>query len=372
MFYAEMKKIWRPVIVIITVMISILIFFSFMFGCIKPFQAFNGTDSLGVKLEICSNLIDKYGNSIEPKEFAEAENDYSQLMSGANSVISENELFARNGIKNREDYIRYMQNAINGSDGYDYTAFSEMRDMIINETGLSPLYFEVYEDILQKYREAYAAGDGRTGILPFEILVYSNNYFVYLIILCIICAFPAAALVMVNDRSSNVSACQYSGSKGRRIYMIQYICMNISAAIIVSVAAAAALYMWKTTGAFKYAGSAISSFLNEAVSVMPLTYGRLVVYFVLIAYILALAASGIVFFLSANSTSTVNMLTKAVPVIIAACIIGLLMQDAFCESNAIYSAVHIPYCELITVFIVFAVSVLLNIANYRLLQRHDV
>ena len=105
---------------------------------------------------------------------------------------------------------------------------------------------------------------------------------------------------------------------------------------------------------------------------MPLTYGRLVVYFVLIAYILALAASGIVFFLSANSTSTVNMLTKAVPVIIAACIIGLLMQDAFCESNAIYSAVHIPYCELITVFIVFAVSVLLNIANYRLLQRHDV
>ena len=137
---------------------------------------------------------------------------------------------------------------------------------------------------MQKYREAYAAGDGRTGILPFEILVYSNNYFVYLIILCIICAFPAATLVMVTDRSSNVSACQYSGSKGRRIYMIQYICMNISAAIIVSVAAAAALYMWKTTGAFKYAGSAISSFLNEAVSVMPLTYGRLVVYFVLIAY----------------------------------------------------------------------------------------
>ena len=65
MFYAEMNKIWRPVIVIITVIISVLIFFSFMFGCIKPFQAFNGTDSLGVKLEICSGLIDKYGNSIE-------------------------------------------------------------------------------------------------------------------------------------------------------------------------------------------------------------------------------------------------------------------------------------------------------------------
>ena len=154
MFYAEMKKIWRPVIVIITVMISVLIFFSFMFDCIKPFHAGNRADSLGVKLEICSDLIDKYVNSIEPKEFAEAENDYSQLMSGADSVISENELFARNGVKNREDYIRYMQNAINGSDGYDYTAFSEMRDMIIIETGLSPLYFEVYEDILQKYREA--------------------------------------------------------------------------------------------------------------------------------------------------------------------------------------------------------------------------
>ncbi len=372
MFYAEMKKIWKPTIIIIIVMISILIFFSFMFGCIKPFHAGDGDDSLGVKLEICSDLTAKYGNSIEPDEFAEVENDYSQLMSGTDSVISENELFAQNGVSNHEDYIRYMQNAINGSEGYDYAAYSEMRDMIINETGLSPLYFEVYEDILQKYREAYAAGDGRTGILPFEILVYSNNYFVYLIILCIICAFPAAALVMVNDRSSNISACQYSSSKGRRIYMIQYMCMNISVTIITSIAAAAALYMWKTTGAFKYAGSAISSFLNEEVSVMSLTYGCLVVYFIIIAYILALGTSGIVFFLSANSTNIINMLTKAVPVTVAGCIIGLLMQDAFCESNAIYSAVHIPYCELITAFIVFAVSISLNIINYRLLLRHDV
>ena len=87
MFYAEMKKIWRPVIVIITVMISVLIFFSFMFGCIKPFHAGNGADSLGVKLEICSDLIDKYGNNIEPKEFAEDENDYSQFIVFAVSVL---------------------------------------------------------------------------------------------------------------------------------------------------------------------------------------------------------------------------------------------------------------------------------------------
>lgn len=372
MFYAEMKKIWRPAIVIITVIISLLMFFSFMFRCIKPFQAGDGNDSLRVKLEICSGLIDKYGNSIEPKEFAEVENDYSQLMSGADSVIRENELFAQNGVSDHEDYMRYMQNAINDSEGYDYDAYSEMRDMIINETGLSPLYFEVYEDILQKYREAYAAGDGRTGILPFEILVYSNNYFVYFIILCIICAFPAAALVMVNDRSSNVSAYQYSGRQGRRIYMTQYTCMNISVAIIVSTAAAAALYMWKRTGAFKYAGSAVSSFLNEEVSVAPLTYGHLVIYFIIITYILALGTSGIVFFLSTNSTNIVNMLTKAVPVTVIGCIIGLLMQDAFCESNAIYRAVHIPYCELITAFIVLAASILLNIVNYRHLLHHDV
>ena len=372
MFYAEMKKIWRTAIVIVTVIISLLMFFSFMFRCLKPFHTGDGADSLGIKLEICSDLIDKYGNRIEPEEFAEVENDYSQLMSGADSVIRENELFARNGVNNHEDYIQYMQNAINGSEGYDYNTYSEMRDMIINETGFSPLYFEVYEDILQKYREAYAAGDGRTGILPFEILVYSNNYFMYLIILCIICAFPAAALVMVNDRSSNVSAYQYSGKQGRRIYRTQYMCMNISVMIITSIASAAALYMWKTTGAFKFAGSAISSFLNEEVSAVPLTYGRLVVYFVLIAYILALGTSGIVFFLSANSTNIVNMLTKAVPVTVIGCIIGLLMQDAFCESNAIYSAVHIPYCELITAFIILAASILLNIINYRLLRQHDV
>lgn len=368
MFGAEMKKIWKPGIIVLVVFISLLLFFSFMSRWIKPFQSNDGIDRLEVTLELCNDFIDKYGNSIEVNEFAEIESEYRRLLSGVSTIAAEYDLFMQNGINDYEDYFQYMQNAINGYDGYDYNTYSEMRNLIIQASGKPSIYFEIYETIIQQYK---AADINRTSILPFEILAYSNNYFVYLIICCLICAFLMVAPVMVNDRAENVIANQYSSKSGRKLYKTQYMCMVISVIMIVSIIVLAALLIWRTTGALQYVNSEISSFLNTETSVVPLTYGRLILYFIIITYLLTLGTTNIVFFLSANSTNAINMLIKTIPVLIAGCLVGLFMQGAFCESNSIYNILHIPYCELIIVFIVFIVGVFLNFENYRLLQRND-
>ena len=371
MFRAEMKKIWRPGIIALGIILSLLLYFSLMYRWVKPFTQYRdstGTDSLGMTLELCNKFMEKYGNDIDADEFAGIKREYTQLLSLAGEKITENELFVRNGINNYEDYLQYMQKAVNGDERYDYGIYSKMRDLIIQETGKSPIYFETYETIMQQYE---TAGRNRTSVLPAEVVLYANNYFVYLIIWCLICTFLIAAPVMVNDRANHVIASQYASKIGKKIYGTQYLCMVISTMMIVSMIVCVALFIWRTTGTLQYENSKIMSFLNTETSVVTLTYGQLLRYFVLITYLLTLGITNIVFYLSANSTNVIHMLIKTIPVLIAGCLIGLFMQGALCQSNSIYSMCHIPYCELIIAFIVFAVGLVLNFRNYRRLRRED-
>ncbi len=368
MFCAEMKKIWKPGTAALIIIISVLVFSAFMLRCVKPFQSDAASDSTGVTLELCSSFIDKYGNTIEADEFAEIENEYRQLLYGANAMITQTDLFIKNGVCNYEDYFQYMQNAIFGYEGYDYNTYAQMRELIIQETGRSSMYFEAYEDIMQQYE---SAGADRSSIMPFEILAYSNDYFISMIILCLICTFLIAAPVMVNDRANHVTANQYSSKKGRKIHKIQYLCMNISVLITVTIIILAALLIWKTTGTLHYADSVISSFLNDETSVFPLTYWRFILCFVIITYLLTLGIANIVFYLSAKSVNAINMLVKTIPVLMAGCFMGLFMKGLLCESNGLYKIFHVPGCELIAVFTIFAVSVFLNFRNYRKLRRSD-
>lgn len=368
MFMAEMKKIWKTGIIALIIIISILLFSTFMLRCVTPFLYDDGSDSTEVTLELYSGFIDKYGNTIDENEFVEIENEYTQLLYGANAMIKETDLFIQNDVHDYEDYFQYMQNAIQGYDGYDYNIYAQMRELIIQATGKSSMYIEIYEDFMQQYK---SADTDRTSILPFEILAYANDYFVSVIIWCLLCAFLIAAPVMVNDRASHVVANQYSSKKGKKIYRTQYLCMMLSVLVIVSIITLISMLIWKTTGTLQYANSEISSFLNSETSVLPLTYGRFILYFIIIAYLLTLGIANIVFFLSSKSVNAINMLIKAIPVLIAGCFLGLFMNGLFCEINRIYKLFHIAGCELIIVLVIFVIGVFLNVKNYRTLLRKD-
>lgn len=368
MFFAEMKKIWKPGTIVLTVIISVLLFSTFMLRCVKPFLFSDGNESTEVTLELCSDLIDKYGHTIEAAEFVEIEKDYMCLLYGANAMIAETELFVQNDVHDYEEYFQYMQNAILGYEGYSYNTYAEMRDLIVQATGASAMYLETYEDIIQQYKSSSTT---RTSILPFEILAYTNDYFTAMIIWCLICSFLIAAPVMVNDRANHVIANQYSSKKGKKVHKLQYQCMTLSVLITVSIISLITLLIWNKTGTSPYANSEIASFLNSVTAVFPLTYGGLILCFILIAYLLTLGIANIVFYLSAKSVNAVNMLFKTLPILIVGCFTGLSMEGLLCESNRLYKFLHIPGCELIVILIVLMIGVFLNIRNYRALQRSD-
>lgn len=368
MYYEEMKKIWKPGTVALILGISILLFVTFMLRCIRPFQYNDGSESTGMTLELCRDFMEQYGNTIEAEEFAAIEGEYRQLLDGTNEMISQTELFMQNGITDYEEYFQYMQKAILGYEGYDYNTYAKMRELIIQETGKSSMYFEIYEDFMEQYQSATA---GRTSILPFEILSYTNDYFVVMILWCLICTFFLSAPVMVADRANHMTANQYAGKRGKKIHKIQYRCMNVSVLILVSMITLVSMLLWNTTGALEYRDSGINSFLNSETSVIPLTYGGLILCFIVSAYFLTFGITKIVFYLSSRSSNAINLLIKAIPVLVGGCFIGLFVSGLLCESNRIYQILPIPGCELILVAAVFVTGVFINGRNYRMVRRRD-
>lgn len=366
MFTAEMKKIWTFRTVLVIVIFSILFFFSFLFQWIKPFQ-WKG-DSLSVRLDILSDWIARYGNTIEQTEFEEIEDGYNDILYRAWSVIGENGYFKENGVEDYGDYLDYEQKSINGYEGYDYSVYSKMRSLLAENTGYSRIWFQEYENMMQKYREY---GEEKSSILPFEVSVYTGNYLMYLAIWCLVCVFFIAAPVMVNDRENNIVAAQYSSRIGKKAYQVQYVCTMLSSFIAVSFITVIGMAAWGTTGAFVFAGSDMSSFLNTEAFAVSVTYGDYVMLIIIMVCLLALGVSGILFYLSAHSPNMTSMLLKAIPALAGGILIVLLIQNAFAESNLIYCLTGKKYCEVVATVVVLIVGILLNFDSYKALYKKD-
>lgn len=139
--------------------------------------------------------------------------------------------------------------------------------------------------------------------------------------------------------------------------------MNVSVLLMVSVITLVSMLLWNTTGALEYRDSGINSFLNSETSVIPLTYGGLILCFIVIAYFLTLGITKIVFYLSSRSSNAINLLVKAIPVLVGGCFMGLFMSGLLCESNRIYQILPIPGCELLLAAAVFVIGVFINTVN---------
>lgn len=366
MLFAELKKIWRPGVVLLVLLVSVLFFFSFLYQWIKPFTWEN--DSFNTEIGILSDWITEYGNYIDDEEFNQIVENYNSILSQAASVIGEDSYFEENGIKDYEEYLQYAQNAINGYEGYNYNVYTDMRSLILQNTGYSSIYLQEYESIMQHYKDA---GNGSSSVLPHTVMRYTNNYLVYLTILCLVCAFFMSAIVMVSDQSSNVVAAQYSSKRGKKIYQMQYFAMVGSSILIVSIIVTIGLSAWKSTGVMVFADSDLKSFLNTQNPVIDLTYGKYIALFVAMIYLLAIGMSSIIFCLSAHSSNMIAMLLKTIPVLVVGCIVALLLQDVFFEENVIYHLLKIKYGEVLVVLIFFVTGIFLNMVNYKFLKRRD-
>lgn len=366
MLMAELKKIWRPGTVLFILILSVLLYFSFMHQWVKMFGYGDGTDSFGVKMDILSDWIDKYGYSIDRTDFVEIEAVYRLHLTQADVVIAGNDYFRDNGVNDYEDFLDYKNHV--AQEGYDVHTYREMVRLITENSGYSAIYFQEYKDLIQQYRTFSERGES---ILPYEVMIFTNNYLVFLAVWCLISVFFVSAPVMVNDRENYIVPAQYSSKKGKKVYRVQYVSMLISSFFAVSVCIFIGMAVWRTTGTFTFAGCDLASFLNTEIPVISITYKSYILLFLLLIYLIAIGMGSILFFLSAQSANIIVMLLKTIPALALGIIIALLLQDAFCESNVMYQLINIKCCEIIIGIMILVVGLSLNLYKYKVMQEKD-
>ena len=170
MLMAELKKIWRPGTVLFILILSVLLYFSFMHRWVKMFGYGDGTDIMSVKMDILSNWIERCGNTIDQADFVDIEAVYRSHLAQADAAIAGNDYFRDNGVNDYEDFLDYENHVT--QEGYDVHTYREMVRLITENSGYSAIYFQEYKDLIQRYRTFSERGES---ILPYEVMIFNNN-----------------------------------------------------------------------------------------------------------------------------------------------------------------------------------------------------
>ena len=80
MILQELKKIWTPMRIVLLIVISLLVYCSFLSPIVKRFEAGEGMDAFQEKLCISREWMMEYGTTIEAEEFADIEKRYDEII----------------------------------------------------------------------------------------------------------------------------------------------------------------------------------------------------------------------------------------------------------------------------------------------------
>lgn len=365
MILQELKKIWTPMRIVLLIVISILMYRSFLSPIVKRFEAGEGMDAFQEKLCISREWMMEYGTTIEAEEFADIEKRYDKIIAEIEKSMVQKKAFVECDVKNYEEFLEYQTNALNGKEGFDYPEFEEMDETLFADTPYSSIYLQEYEKMMMDYE---MASEGCYNVLPDEVIIYSTDFLRYLSLWCLIVVLMVAAPVMVNDVAGNMNREQYCTRIGRKIYKIQYFCTMLSVLLVEVVVIAFGMAVWETTNAFDFGNVGLASFMYPVKPTLHITYAEVFGLFMVIMGLMGIGAGSMAFCLSSCSNHVIAMLMKVTPLTVIAGAYILSLENLFYENNLLYGFLHISGIEMIPAFIIFVTGILCNIVRYKLLR----
>ena len=362
MILQELKKIWTPMRIVLLIVISLLVYRSFISPIVKRFEAGEGMDAFQEKLCISREWMMEYGTTIEAEEFADIEKRYDEIIAEIEKSMVQKKAFVECDVKNYEEFLEYQTNALNGKEGFDYPKFKEMDQTLFADTPYSSIYLQEYEKMMMDYE---MDSEGCYNVLPDEVIIYSTEFLRYLSLWCLIVVLMVAAPVMVNDVASNMNREQYSTRIGRKIYKIQYFCTMLSVLLVEVVVIAFGMAVWEKTNAFDFGKVGLASFMYPVKPTLHITNAEVFGLFMAIMGLMGIGAGSMAFCLSSCSNHVIAMLMKVTPLTVIAGAYILSLENVFYKNNLLYGFVHIPGIEMIVAIIIFAAGVIVNIVRYK-------
>ncbi len=386
----EMKKIWRPGIVLALLVLGFVYYTMFLEFYVDYFP--NGAQNAGILLA-GKELVQNYGTSISAEEMSDFEKTLPALHKEADRSVRESELGKKYNLTTYEQYAAFCQEASREASAQGtsadlneaYADSMRLRSYLQGEeTGNieGRLYGASWMSEAYRAREAYGAGlemDGEKtyskqeterirsaffgssqmwqNVLPFEVPQTMGAYAGYLLIFICLSICMLLAPLLVHDRMSRMLPLQYSTRSGRRIYNSQLAAALLTAFLVTT--AELAVLGWLLIGheTAVFLPCRMYSFAVMQFCIPNWTYGTWCLALAGLCYLTALGTAGIVFFLSRTCGNYIVMLLRVLPVAVVMAVASpKMMGDAFYFENVLYRMSGVPYIEGMCAGVVFAVG----------------
>lgn len=392
----EMKKIWRPGMVLLLSVLSVVYYTMFLQHEIEYFP--DGAQNEGILLA-GKELVQSYGTSISAEEMAAYEKKLPALQKEADRYVRESRIGKKYGITDYEEYAAFCSSA--NAQAYAqgdyadqneaYADFMRLRGYLQGaETGNieGRLYGAAWMSAAYRAMETYGADlnsetyapkekahvqkaffkDGNLwqNVLPFEVPKAASTYLGNLLVWICISVCLLLAPLLVHDRMSRMPALQYSSKRGRGIYASQLAAVMLTAFFVTTGYLAVFGSCFFTRGTAVFFPCKMYSFAVMQFCLPNWTHGTWCLVLAAICYLMAFGTAGIVFFLSGKCANDIAMLLKVLPLAVAAALLSpKMIKDAFYFDNILYRVSGVPYIELLCALAVFAAGMALCLLGKR-------
>ena len=405
LFLHELKKIWRPGILLAIIVINVM--FGYVFTSHIPLASITSKD-FNSDLAVLTELREEYGGELDYDEWLDAHKYWDKYFADMDEFIIGNPLYENEGIysgadlwefrnnyapdgefkteEEAQEYYDYFHNMMNPFFGGEYEELSNyavwklqsldflMEQLVLfheDETYLDDfinLTF-TYEngEFISRTAERHSAllrnntsDDAYKTLFPGWIVNLFYDYMELVIVIAIISVGIFVLPFVTRDRHSQMTAMQYSSKTGRKIVQVQF------SAALLSALAMTLILISVYVAVFITANSDFIPFVNAKIAtvifsnILPwwnMIFMQYIALHAIMATVLTVGTAAVLFFMSLHSRDYITLLLKSLPVMTAIGFIGIvLVNEAFTAYGMMYWTLPIIGIEFIISGIVLLIG----------------
>lgn len=341
LFFQELKKIWRPGILVALALLGGIYYNMFPLFYIEYFFNANTAE---VEYDLAVEWLEKYGPTMEPEEREELDEQLSDEIQAFNEQLAAFPEAVRRGLDDyasfQAGYSSYWGSIENGQEkDADIERFF---DTVRNST----LYYRVkklenyianydwHSDVAENWEGFYsnepddAWGPGKKarqqeldcggsrGFLPLGVLSSTSEYAKDLAVWIVLSVVVLLSPSLVRDRLHRMRQTQWSSRQGRRVQSVQLAAGMASALALTALDAAIYAVPFLAQGPLKLARCPLYNWCKGGYPWFDWTYGGYLGVLLLLLLALGVGAGALTMFLSQYSGNYIAMLLKAVPLFV--------------------------------------------------------
>lgn len=397
MLREELKKIWRPGMLVVLLLLGFVFYNMYLSFYIKYFP--NGPQLAG-ELQVAKEWVAEYGTTLESEEIDDIKAGLPALYAEADAYVANFSRSRQYGIDSYEAFRSFYSDSVLGVSGElsedQQTRYEDARiignylqsDDTNNIDGriyATTLYLDQYEIektyginmVTRAYDEGYSEkeyahaantfygeDEAWRNILPLEVPEATSTYFGYLLIWMVLSVCLLLSPILVRDRMRYMRSLQWCSRKGRGILFTQLGAAMLSAFLLatLNLLIFGGLFAANETRVF-FNSRMYSFMLFTSFSWVNWTHGIWCIAVIIMCYVVSMGIGALAFFLSRYSGNYVAMLLKLIPLfIVAAFICPRLIEYVFYYRNSIYQATGIPGIEAMLAMFLFLIGTMLCFA----------